>query len=191
MFIAYNSICLCKARSLRNGVLMFKTEEFVVKANSGICKIVEITELDLLDDGNFIPYYVVVPMDEKSSKLFVPVNTASNVLRYVIDETRAWEIINMVSSIPEPVFENDKVRETKYKEAIKSCEPETLVGIIKSMFSRKKARIEQGKKSFAIDDHFFKLAENCLYSELAFATGKEKSDIEKIITDIINNNGEQ
>ena len=58
------------------------------------------------------------------------------------------------------------------------------------MYTRKKQRIEQGKKSFAIDDHFFKLAENSLYSELAFATGKEKQDIEKLITDIIENNGE-
>lgn len=169
---------------------MFEIGEHVIKANNGICKIEEITKLDLLDDGNFRPYYVVVPLDEKGSRLFVPVDTASNVLRYVIDETSAWEIINSIPDIPEPIFENEKVRELKYKEAIKSCDPRTLVGIIKSMYTRKKQRIEQGKKSFAIDDHFFKLAENSLYSELAFATGKEKQDIEKLITDIIENNGE-
>ena len=117
-------------------------------------------------------------------------DTASNVLRYVIDEASAWEIIHSIPDITEPTFENEKVRELKYKEAIKSCDPRTLVGIIKSMYTRKKQRIEQGKKSFAIDDHFFKLAENSLYSELAFATGKEKQDIEKLITDIIENNGE-
>ena len=169
---------------------MFEIGEYVVKANSGICRIEEITELDLLDDGNFRPYYVVVPLDEKSSKLFVPADTSSSVLRHVINETRAWEIIHSIPSIPEPVFENDKIRETKYKEAIKSCEPEMLIGVIKSMYTRKKQRNEQGKKSFAIDEHFFKIAENCLYSELAFAIGKDKQDMEQLITDIIENNGE-
>ena len=170
---------------------MFKIGEFVVKANSGICKIEEITELDLLDDGNLIPYYVILPLDEKSSRLFVPVDTAANVLRYVIDETKAWDIIHSIPSIPEPIFENEKIRELKYKEAIKNCEPQSLVGILKSMCTRKKLRIEQGKKSFAIDEHYYKLAENSLYSELAFATGKEKTDIHEMITDLINNNGEQ
>lgn len=169
---------------------MFGTGEYVVKANSGICRIEEITELDLLDDGNLRPYYVVVPLDEKSNRLFVPVDTSTNVLRPVINEASAWEIIHSIPSIPEPVFENEKIRENKYKEAIKSCDPKALIGILKSMYTRKKLRNEQGKKSFAIDEHFFKLAENCLYSELAFATGKDKQDMDQLITDIIENNGE-
>lgn len=169
---------------------MFEIGEYVVKANSGICKIEEITELDLLDNGDFRPYYVVVPLDEKSGKLFVPVDTSSNALRHVIDETQAWEIIHSIPDIPEPIFENDKVRETKYKEAIKSCEPKALISILKSMYARKKLRNEQGKKSFAIDDHFFKIAENSLFSELSFATGKTREYIEEFITNIIENNGE-
>ena len=170
---------------------MFEIGEYVVKANSGICKIVEITELDLLDNGDLKSYYVVVPLDEKGGRLFVPVNNASNTLRYVVDETQAWDIIKSIPEVPEPSYENEKIRESKYKEAIKSCEPKTLIGILKSMHTRKKLRNMQGKKCFAIDEHFFKIAENCLYSELSFATGKDKQYIEQIITDIIENNGEQ
>lgn len=170
---------------------MFEIGEYVVKANSGICKIEEIIELDLLDNGNLESYYVVVPIDNKSSKLFVPINTSANTLRQVINETQAWDIINSISLIPEPSFENEKVREAKYKEAIKSCEPTALIGILKSMHTRKKLRSQQGKKNFAIDEHFFKLAENSLYSELSFATGQDQQHIGKIITDIIENNGEK
>lgn len=169
---------------------MFEIGEYVVKANSGICKIEEITELDLLGNGELISYYVVVPIDEKSGKLFVPVGTSSSTLRHVVDEKQAWEIINSAPLIPEPHYENDKVREAGYKEAVKSCEPKTLIGILKSMYTRKKQRALQGKKSFALDEHFFKLAENYLYSELAFATGKDRQYIEQIMTDNINNNGE-
>ena len=52
---------------------------------------------------------------------------------------------------------------------------------------RRKQRTEQGKKSTATDERYFKLAEDSLYSELAFALGKEKNEMRQLITDTIEN----
>jgi CarD family transcriptional regulator len=79
-------------------------------------------------------------------------------------------------------IDNDKQREQKYKEAIHSCEPEKLVSIIKNMYNRKLIRTAQGKKNTAVDDRYFKLAENNLYTELAFAMEKDKDDMQLLIT---------
>ena len=94
----------------------------------------------------------------------------------------------MIRRIPETEREwssNDKLREQEYKEAIQSCNPAELIGIIKNLYLRKKERNEQGKKSTVIDERYFKLAEDNLYSELAFAIGRDKSEMRKIIADTI------
>ena len=45
--------------------------------------------------------------------------------------------------------------------------------------------MDHGKKSLAVDDRYFKLAEDLLYSELAFAIGCEKDDIPHMIEEKI------
>lgn len=164
---------------------MFNNGDYVIKAGSGICRIHDTAKLDLFDDGNIRLYYIVIPIEDKGSKLYVPVDNCANNLRHVVDEEQALEIIRSIPSIKPLEFENEKQREAKYKEALKSCEPGTLIAILKSMYARRMMRLEQGKKSFAIDEHFFKLAQNNLYSELAFALGKEKNQMEALITDIL------
>lgn len=49
------------------------------------------------------------------------------------------------------------------------------------MYFRKQQRIAAGKKSTSVDEHFFKLAENYLYTELAFAIGEKKENMKDII----------
>lgn len=55
------------------------------------------------------------------------------------------------------------------------------MGIIKNIYHRKKVRNEQGKKNTAVDERYFKIAENTLYSELAFAVGKKKDEMQELI----------
>lgn len=51
-----------------------------------------------------------------------------------------------------------------------------LVKIIKNMYLRRQERISSGKKATVLDDRYFKLAEDKLYSELVFATVKTETD---------------
>ena len=48
-----------------------------------------------------------------------------------------------------------------------------------------KERADVGKKSTAVDDRYFKLVENQLHEELAFALGKEKNEIKQVIQEYI------
>ena len=53
------------------------------------------------------------------------------------------------------------------------------------MYHRKQRRTAQGKKNTSVDEHFFKLAENNLYTELAFAIGKNREDMQALIAERI------
>ncbi len=130
-------------------------------------------------------YYLLVPLDNKNSRLYVPIDTAENSLRRALSEEEAWEVIEKIPEVEAAWIANDKLREQTYKEAIHSCNPTALVSIIKNLYIRKKQRSEQGKKSTATDERYFKLAEDNLYAELAFALGKEKNQMRQIIAETI------
>lgn len=100
-------------------------------------------------------------------------------------ETEAWALIDNIPQIDTVWIPDDKTREQKYKEALQSCNPVKLVGIIKNMYIRKKERISKGKKNTAVDERYFKIAEETLYAELAFAIGRKKEDMTEIITERI------
>ena len=60
-----------------------------------------------------------------------------------------------------------------------------LISIIKTLYIRKQKRMAEGRKCTAVDEHYFKLAENQLHSELAFSLGVPKSEVHQIIEENI------
>ena len=74
-------------------------------------------------------------------------------------------------------IKNDKQREAFYRDALKSCDSTQLIAIIKNMFERKQDRLASGKSAIVVDDKYFKLAEEQLFSELAFALGMKKEEM--------------
>ena len=164
---------------------MYEIGDYVIKANNGVCRVEDTLHPDLPNVDKNRLYYLIVPMDNKNSRLYVPIDTAENSLRRALSEEEAWEVIEKIPEVEAAWIANDKLREQTYKEAIHSCNPTALVSIIKNLYIRKKQRSEQGKKSTATDERYFKLAEDNLYAELAFALGKEKNQMRQIIAETI------
>ena len=98
----------------------------------------------------------------------------------------AYDLIDKISAVQEISISNDKLREQKYKEIIKDFEPESLFRIIKTIYLRKKQRLEQGKKSTAVDEHYLTLAERLLFSELCLALKKDKDEVHNLIVEAVN-----
>ena len=164
---------------------MYEIGDYVIKANNGVCRVEDTLHPDLPNVDKNRLYYLLVPLDNKNSRVYVPIDTAENSLRRALSEEEAWEVIEKIPEVEAAWIANDKLREQTYKEAIHSCNPTALVSIIKNLYIRKKQRSEQGKKSTATDERYFKLAEDNLYAELAFALGKEKNQMRQIIAETI------
>lgn len=159
---------------------MFSIDEFVIHTTGGICQVKNIAPLDMPGADQNRPYYFLMPIKTNGSKVFVPVDN-DKAIRKVLTDDQAWELIDEIPEIEELVIDNEKLRETKYKEAIKSCDLRELVSVLKNLHSRREKRIAEGKKTTATDDKYLKIAEENLNSELAFATGKDRQDIETIL----------
>ena len=158
---------------------MFEVGDHVVSTANGICEIKDVVEMEM--SGSRKEYFLLIPESEANSKVYVPVDSAEKRIRKAMDKKSALSVIEQISDMEELIITNEKERETRYKEAVRSCDPKLLVGIIKNMYIRKQQRLAEGKKCTAMDEKYFKLAVHNLHAELAFALDCEESEVEALI----------
>lgn len=162
---------------------MFKIGEYVVYGNTGVCKVEDITKMDMV--GTEKEYYVLVPVYNKNGRAFLPVDNTKVVIRPVLTKDEALKLIDTIPQIEEIPPVNDKGREERYKELAKACDCRSWVTIIKTIYIRRQERMAQGKKVTSTDERYFKLAEDSLYSELGFAMNMDKEDVSDFIKERI------
>lgn len=73
---------------------MFKKGDCVVYSNNGICRIEDIVIMNM-QDGNK-EYYLLIPINEKSAKIYLPLNSAGQRMRMAMDEERARQLVNNI-----------------------------------------------------------------------------------------------
>lgn len=165
---------------------MFETGDYIVYGSTGICQVMGVTTMNM--DG--IPkdrlYYVLRPDGQAEGKIFTPVDNVKLVMRRVMTQKDAEDLINEIPDIETLDIADDKLREEKYKECLRSCESREMIRIIKTIYLRKKERFAKGKKVTATDERYLKQAEENLYSELSMLLGVPKNKMESYITARIN-----
>lgn len=164
---------------------MFEKGEYVVYGSTGVCEVMDITTMDLEGVPKDRLYYVLHPYAQKDGRIFIPVDNEKNVIRRILSKKEADNLIDDIPNIDEFWISNDKLREVKYKECIRSCECREWIRIIKTLYLRKQERLANGKKITATDSRYFKQAEENLYSELSISLNIPKEEMEKYITDKI------
>lgn len=165
---------------------MFEIGQYVVKANTGVCRISAITTYRVSsDDDDDTLYYNLVPENDRRSVLFVPIDSDKSNMRRIMTTEEASAFVDSISEIDTAWIASDRLREQYYKDAIKSNKPEALISIIKNLYLRNREREEHGKKSTAIDDRYSHIAETVLYSELSVALGREVSEIRQYVVETI------
>ena len=90
-------------------------------------------------------------------------------------------MIDEIPSIEQIGIVEEKLREQRYKEYIRSCECRNWIRIMKTLYHRKQERVLQGKKVTATDERYFKMAEDNLYTEFSISLDLPKQEIESYI----------
>lgn len=160
---------------------MYNIGDYIMKSTSGVCKVDDIVQLDFCGSDKDKLYYMLTPIEEKKGKVYIPITSNDDAMRKVMTEEEAKDLIGQIEEISETSIKNERWREQSYKDALQSNKPEEWVGVIKMLYWRKKERIESGKKTAAVDDKYFRLFENNLYSELAFVLSREKQEMKEYV----------
>ena len=135
-------------------VKVFQKGERVVCGSKGVCVVEEITTLDIAGVDKKREYYILKPLYLSSSTVYIPVDTAEGAMRKVLAHEEAENLIHRIPEIPR---------------------------IIKTIYLRKRAREEAGRKETAVDARYFRIAEDQLYGELAVALDMSRENVESYI----------
>ena len=139
---------------------MYKIGEYIVyKMN--VCKIKDIKV------NNFTKKkcYVLVPVNDESLTINVPIDE-DKLIRNLLTKKEIDELIKKIPTI-EVLDLDDKNIEIKYRELLRSDNPEDLVKIIKTTYLRNKKREENKRSKGQKDEEYFELAEKYFYTELS------------------------
>lgn len=161
---------------------MFGIGEKLVCGNKGVCVVENITTLNISGVDKEREYYILKPLYMAGSTVYVPVDSPKESMRSVLTRDEAEALIAKIPEISLLTITNDKLSEQVYKECLKTNSCEELVRIIKTIYLRKRKRIEAGRKITAVDAKYFHIAEENLYGELAVALDMERGEVESYIT---------
>ena len=160
---------------------MYCVGDIIIYGTQGICKVDAIGPLPMSFADKNRQYYTLRPYYSPEMVIYAPMDNQAIVMRSPLTREQAEDLIAQIPSIETAWIVNEKEREVQYRQALHTCNCRELVKIIKTLYNRKAARAQRGKRGTAVDERYFRMAEEQLYGELAYVLGIEKSAMPEYI----------
>lgn len=146
---------------------MFKAGDSVIYGTQGVCEIIEICKKNMGRQEK--EYYVLKPLNQINTKLFVPTDNKNLTERMHAVMSRK-EIDELIEAMPQGEtlwIEDDVQRREQYRAILSSGDRKKIAAVIKTLYFEKCRRKEIGKKLHTHDEQILSAAEGLLYNELA------------------------
>lgn len=117
------------------------------------------------------------PIYSETSTVYLPVDSAQVSMRRILSKMEADTLLESIPQTQVLVIRDEKAAEMLYRECVQSNNCGEWVKLWKTLYFRKKSRLEKGHKVTAVDSRYYKLAEEKLCGELALVLGMEKEEI--------------
>ena len=130
---------------------MFEIGEYIVYGVKGVCRIEDITHIDISGADKDRLYYVLAPVGDGSGRIYAPTDNQKITMRKVISREEADQLIEDMPKIEQLWVPDDRQREARYKEAMNTCDYRAWVSIVKTLYIRKQERTAQGKKNCTVN----------------------------------------
>ena len=151
---------------------MFEKGEYVVYGSKGVCRIQEISHVDIPGVDQKRLYYIMHPVQNSGQTLYLPTDSTKAVIRRVMTKEEANRLIHDIPSIKKLEVPNEKQREASYKQALQGCSGRDWISILKTLNQRKEER-------------YLRVTEQELYGELSVVLGIEKENMHDYIQEQI------
>lgn len=158
---------------------MFHINDYVVYGSSGVCQIKDICTPQGVEGDR--KYYVLDPVYLKETTIYAPVDNVTVAMRSIISKDEIEDLFQTMASIETDEISNDKLREAKCKDALRSCDYIEWIKVIKMLYNRKQDRISQGRKLGQVEERLMHSASDNLHGELAVALDMPKEEVEEYI----------
>ena len=155
----------------------FKVNEIVVHCREGLSSIVGETEIA----GN--SYFVIVSRKNPKENIYVLKERTENIIRPVMNEEQAKEVINYMKSVDAAFISNTKQRRDLYKRKLLSGNVYDLAYLSRQLYFFNYYNAHgQLVKLGPTDLQMLKDAEAVLFDELAISVSCSREEVSDIVT---------
>ena len=152
----------------------YKIGQQVIHCRDGLAVVVGSTNMADKD------YYIVKTVRGSGENIYVPVERADQIIRFLMTEKEADELVNYIKSIPLEFNPNTKQRRDAIKKRLLSGDIKDGAYLFKQLFFYKTSN-DGSIKYGALDIDMLSFASNNLLDEFAITYGKDRGQIEEFI----------
>ena len=162
---------------------MFNKDDLVVYGSEGVCRIADISERQFGNADR--EYYILVPVDDERSKIYVPVGNKKleSRMHKVLSSNEVNDLILFMPKQKGLWIDNEILRKEKYQEIIKNGKHLELISLIKAVHSQQEKLKISGKKLHQSDAKFLAEAQKMLHGEFSAVLNIEMEDVVPFIAD--------
>lgn len=151
---------------------MFEIGSYVIYRSEGVCQISDIRQEHFGTAGVENTYYILTPLNDPKSTLFVPTDNEKLVgmMRRLLS---AEEICRMAEEVRSERLEwipESRARNNVFRELLSIGDRRTLMVMVNTVEEHLKAQIQQGKKPTATDQNVLRRAKKLLIDEFSATT---------------------
>ena len=162
---------------------MFKKGDFVVYGSTGVCEVLDVTTMDLEGVPEDKLYYILKPYHREGSEIFAPVDNQRKVIREIIPESQAKELLKELPNLEPFQIPSEKFREDSYKKCVRECCCKEMMKMMKTLHQKKLYRLAKGKHFPSTDERYLRIVEENLFNEMAFSLKTKREKISKYVYD--------
>ena len=156
---------------------MFEINEAVIHYREGLSTIIGINQL------NGVDYFLLRVNKENAETIYVPISSASNIIRPIMDEKEADAVLKYIKGIKKEFNPNTKQRRDSYKRKLSSGEVKEIAFLYKQLGYYYQAGGENNTeiKLGPVDIEMLSTARNILLDELTLSYKVNRQEIDRYI----------
>lgn len=163
----------------------FQKEEYVVYDNVGVCLIENIARMKFSFDRVEKIYYILRPVANQASTVYVPIDNEKQVnrMRYVMTKEEIDNILENARGKVADWYDDKRKRAEEFKKIIAAKNQQSMLQLASCIYYKRQELQEKGKKLSSADEQTLKEAERFVNDEFAFSlkisTGEVASYIQQ------------
>ncbi|MBP5575047.1 MAG: hypothetical protein J6X50_04880 [Bacilli bacterium] len=156
---------------------MFEINEAVIHYREGLSTIIGINQL------NGVDYFLLRVNKENAETIYVPISSASNIIRPIMNEKEADAVLKYIKGIKKEFNPNTKQRRDSYKRKLSSGEVKEIAFLYKQLGYYYQAGGENNTeiKLGPVDIEMLSTARNILLDELTLSYKVNRQEIDQYI----------
>lgn len=150
--------------------------EPIIHIPEGVCTVEGTVERTFSTYGTRT-YYILVPVFDRNTKIYVPTDGDTRKLRSILSRKEVTDLIDSLPDCKSCWIENEKERQASFSQILSRFDREEMISLIRTLRDKRMEKIRTGKKFHSADEKVFREAERILFSEFGYVLGIQPDEV--------------